>query len=188
MKNKLILASLLVFLATTVFAQVVMDYKRPEESKPREQRKSITELVKITVVRTNESDKPLLVKEVIKNNDIKVAIEGLRNNEGSVRVGIFDYEDGFPETIKKASRVIVSTIKDKKAQVSFSNTPIGDYAIVVLHDENNNGQRDSSFFGFIKEGMGVSNNARGLWRSPSFDAAKFNLGAHPQDLKIKINY
>jgi len=188
MKNKLILAGLLFLIATTAFAQVMMDYKRPEESKPLEQRKKLTEFVKITVVRTNESDKPLLVKEVIKTNDIKVAVEGLRNSEGFVRIGLFDYADGFPETIQKASRVIVSTIENKKANVTFSKMPIGNYAIVVLHDENNNGLRDSSFFGFIKEGLGVSNNARGLWGSPSFDAAKINLGVQPQDLKIKIHY
>ena len=58
----------------------------------------------------------------------------------------------------------------------FSNLPPGTYAAKVMHDENDNGKLDTNFMGMPIEGYGFSNNPQ-LLRKPTFDEAKFDLGA-----------
>lgn len=55
----------------------------------------------------------------------------------------------------------------------FAKVPTGEYAVVVVHDENDNGQLDNGFLGLGGEGYAFSNDARPLFGRPSFERAKF---------------
>ena len=63
---------------------------------------------------------------------------------------------------------LTQSAKDKNAIFPFKNLPVGEYAVRVYHDENNNGQLDKGIFGQPTEGWGVSNDARGFMSAPPF--------------------
>ena len=71
------------------------------------------------------------------------------------------------ETFMKAKGIKTSQskIKDKKATITFTNVPIGDYAIVVVHDENENNQMDFEPNGMPKESYGMSQQSNDVWSS-----------------------
>jgi uncharacterized protein (DUF2141 family) len=67
---------------------------------------------------------------------------------------------------------------------TFQNAAPGTYAVGVIHDENDNGKRDSNFFGIPIEGFGFSNNSATM-RKPLFDEAHVDVSQ--QDATLLIN-
>lgn len=74
-----------------------------------------------------------------------------------------------------------------KAPISlkFADLAPGTYAVMVMQDENGNGQLDSNMVGIPKEGYGFSNNPR-VMRKPTFDESKFVVTEADQQIKIEI--
>ena len=56
-------------------------------------------------------------------------------------------------TIKDASL----SITDSEMNLVFDSIPDGEYAISLLHDENENGDMDLNFIGYPLEGFGLAN-------------------------------
>ena len=61
-----------------------------------------------------------------------------------------------------------------RARFEFKDLPPGDYAVMVMHDENGNGKLDSNMIGMPVEGYGFSNNPN-VMRKPTFEEARFTL-------------
>ena len=90
------------------------------------------------------------------------------------------YKDGvgYPEELDKAVRRAKLTITNKTASVSFAGLASGNYAIAILHDENNDGKMNTNFLGIPKEGYGFSNNVMGTFGPPTFSKASFQYNAN----------
>jgi uncharacterized protein (DUF2141 family) len=106
---------------------------------------------------------------------ITVTIKGLNNNKGKVLLTLYNQEDGYPQDAKKAFRGSSGTINDNTCTVILADIPKGTYAIACFHDENDNGKLDTNFMGIPTEGVGASNNARGVFGPPKYKDAKFEL-------------
>jgi len=119
---------------------------------------------------------------------IIVFLEGFRSEKGKAAVSLFNSEKGFPERSDKAFSRALAPIKNRKSLVAFENVPFGKYAIIALHDENENREMDTSFFGVPREGFGVSRNAKAFFGAPSFKDASFHLTTDTLKLNIKIKY
>ena len=64
--------------------------------------------------------------------------------------------------------------------------PAGEYAIAVFHDENLNNKLDRHALGYPLEAYGFSNNARGKFGPPKYQAATFQLGEETVELTISL--
>jgi uncharacterized protein (DUF2141 family) len=64
--------------------------------------------------------------------------------------------------------------------------PAGSYAVVVFHDENDNGKIDRSVLGIPREDYGFSNNPKLLLRKPTFDEARFAVDAQDATIAIRL--
>lgn len=120
---------------------------------------------------------------------LTVKITRLHNNTGSVLVSLFREGTGFPDDASRALARQKATITDKGATLLFRDIPPGNYAVAILHDENNNQKMDKNFFGIPKEGYGFSNNASAPFGPPSFRKASFTHGNQkPTEIVIKTKY
>jgi len=123
-----------------------------------------------------------------KDNLIHVEILGLHNDQGRVLCALFSSAVDFPKKADKAVAHAVSAISQGKASCDFAGVGSAKYAVSVFHDENSNGKLDANFIGIPREGVGASNNAKGHFGPPKFDAAAFQFSGERLDLKIIINY
>jgi uncharacterized protein (DUF2141 family) len=121
-------------------------------------------------------------------NLIHVEIGGFRNDKGQVVCSIYSSADGFPKIGDKAVTIVKSPITNGHAVCEFPGLKPGTYAVSVFHDENSNGKLDTNFMGMPREGVGASNNAKGHFGPPKFDAAKFSFSGGRLELKISIIY
>ena len=104
----------------------------------------------------------------ISQNTLTVKINGLKTNEGTVMVQLYDAN----QKLVKESKVTVSS---KSTTVEFKNLPAGTYAVQYYHDENNNGKMDTGMFGRPEEGYGYSNDARGFMGPADFEDQVFEI-------------
>ena len=119
---------------------------------------------------------------------IEVVFRGLRNSLGKVTCYLFRGKDGFPENKDKTVAVLSVPIADKQAKVVFSNLPPGEYAVAILHDENENKAMDYNFIGMPKEGWAFSNLPSGVFRKPKFDECAFKLDCPKKTVVVNMTY
>jgi uncharacterized protein (DUF2141 family) len=123
-----------------------------------------------------------------KENLIHLEIVGMHNDKGRVLCSLFSSAADFPKKTDKAVAHAASDISHGQAICEFAGTAPGTYAVSVFHDENSNGKLDTNFMGIPREGVGASNNAKGHFGPPKFEAAAFQFSGGRLDLKITINY
>ena len=114
----------------------------------------------------------------VTENKLSLSITDLRNNKGHVLITVYKDGVGYPEDVDKAVRRAKLTITNKTATVSFVGLASGNYAIAILHDENDDGKMNINFLGLPKEGYGFSNNVMGNFGPPSFSKASFLYNAN----------
>jgi uncharacterized protein (DUF2141 family) len=124
----------------------------------------------------------------IAGSSIKVNVQEIRSNDGVIRVALFKTDKGFPGKVQHAFSTQVAEIKAKKAQTEFADIEPGIYAVSIWHDENNDNKMQTNFLGIPREGVAVSNNAKGSFGPPKFKDAKFDLSEEGKKLSIRVVY
>jgi uncharacterized protein (DUF2141 family) len=104
---------------------------------------------------------------------IRVEISKLRNSNGHVLISLYRDGNGYPDDPEKAIRKARISIKNNTAWVVFTGLPAGEYAVAILHDENDDQKMNKTMLGLPNEGYGFSNNVMGTFGPPSFNRASF---------------
>jgi uncharacterized protein (DUF2141 family) len=131
--------------------------------------------------------------------DLKVVIDGVSSSTGSVLIGLYDSDEHFQVAIKASAKVGLLNDRARLVGISmraiagmqsvvFTNLEPGRYAVIVIHDENDNGKLDTNFFGVPTEGFGFSNNAEGFLGPPSFKEAAVTLDQADRTVEIALGY
>ena len=122
--------------------------------------------------------------------DLVVRIEGVRSADGDIRVAVHRRADGvdFPDSagvVKAAMRPA-----GKAGDMVFAGLAPGDYAVAAFHDEDRDGDLNTNLLGRPTEGYGFSNEARGMFGPPGFDAAAFTIkaGEDRPAVTVKLGY
>ena len=102
---------------------------------------------------------------------LTLKVTGFSNNIGQAIAKVFRKEDKIPNT---PFMQVYSTIENKESVIVIKNLAYGEYAIIVVHDQNSNGTIDHSW-GFPSEPLGFTNNWKlGLFSGmPTFEKLKF---------------
>lgn len=121
--------------------------------------------------------------------NLVVTVIEIRNSNGEIDFTLFNKADGFPDDGTKAIKHLRGKITNGKCLVTFENIPLGEYAIAIYHDENNDRKINKAWYGKPLEGVGVSNNAKGgAVSAPKYNDAKFYLSKLEQTTSISMMY
>ena len=118
---------------------------------------------------------------------LDIVVSGIHNDKGSLYLGLYNSEKGYPRDPKAAFRLTHAPVVNGISTFRFDHLPRGAYAVACFHDENGNGKLDNNFFGIPTEGTGASNNATGFMGPPKFRDAKFPLDRDAA-ITIRIRY
>lgn len=116
--------------------------------------------------------------------DITVHINNIKNDNGAILLGLHN-QHTFMAKEKPALKRKQELINEGKIKVVFKNIPAGEYAIMVVHDENSNNRMDFELNGMPKEDYGISNNEMSFG-PPIFEDAKFNVTDENLDMEIRL--
>ncbi len=131
--------------------------------------------------------------------ELRLTISGVRSDSGEILIGLYDNAGGFVAAIANATknglmvdsgRLVGVSMRAKTGSQSivFTQLPPGRYALVVVHDENDNGLLDANILGVPTEGYCFSRDAQGIFSAPSFDAAAISLGEADVRATISVIY
>ena len=99
---------------------------------------------------------PVMAQDV-STHSLTVRIENIHAGRGHLMIGVFNDENDFPNNHFVGKRI--ATI-DETMTVVFHDLPVGQYAVSVFQDSNNNGRLDTNIFGIPREKFGFSNGVR----------------------------
>jgi uncharacterized protein (DUF2141 family) len=116
-----------------------------------------------------------------------IHVTGLRNNKGKVGTTLFVKPDGWPENNDKAYKHGQAPIANQEASAEWL-VPAGDYAVAMLHDENENHKLDRNFFHWPLEGFGFANNPKVGLTAPPFKDAIVHVSCPVTSIEIKAIY
>lgn len=151
------------------------------------------------------------------NGSITVSVTGLRNAEGQVCFSLFNSSQGFPrneeaiveEQCVKASEFVdsdamttedavstaagdseasVETDVEADPTVTFEGLATGNYAVSIIHDENEDSTINTGAFGVPAEGFGFSRNPEIQTRAPRFSEAAVLVVGRNKTLEIALIY
>lgn len=128
----------------------------------------------------------LLIPEIQQSGTLEVTVTNVENSEGKIRAVLFRGEEGFPNEREKAYRSVSVYARENKTTLIFENIPYGEYAISLLHDENENSKMDTNLFGYPQEGYGTSNNKTSGLSILKYKDARFQMDASHKNLLIHL--
>lgn len=126
----------------------------------------------------------LLLAASASAGDLQVDLHGIRVHTGTVRLAVVDGTAGWDGKAAPVQGQRLAPSADD-AHVVFKNLPAGDYAVLVTHDENDNGTLDTNIVGIPVEGYGFSNNPQ-VQRKPTFDEARVHVPADGAAISIAL--
>ena len=119
---------------------------------------------------------------------LALRISGFRSGDGQALIVVYRGEDGFPKQADKAWKKLAVKVAGGRASVDLGEVPAGDYAVVIVHDENGNNQLDTSWIGIPQEGIGTSNNAKGTLGPPKYKDAAFSFSGSALSQELRMKY
>jgi uncharacterized protein (DUF2141 family) len=106
---------------------------------------------------------------------LTLEIGGVAPSRGVVMIGLYDSEAGW--TSGSAVTGARAEVDGDHVTAVFADLPAGTYGVKMYHDINANGEMDTNLMGIPSEPFAFSNNARGRFGPPSWEAAVFELSA-----------
>ena len=130
---------------------------------------SFTRLVQLAVLMSSLS--PALALADLPG--VRVVVSNLSPATGTVEISLFDSAQSFLQEPYLQESGTVD--EDGNFEAEFAGLSEGEYAVVVVHDANDNGKLDSGFLGFGGESYGYSNDVYPWFGRPDFEDAAFTV-------------
>lgn len=116
---------------------------------------------------------------------LTVDVGDVRSDAGTLVFALYDDADAFPSELAGAAYVKKMPARRGRATVTFDGFAPGEYAVVVFHDEDGDGEVKKNFIGMPKEGIGAS-NFTGL--RPSFRESAVELTGADHSVSVELRY
>ena len=119
--------------------------------------------------------------------ELTVTVTNIKSSEGKIRVAVTTEENFLQNTnLTAATEKQASESEGGKLSVTFDEIANGEYAVQVLHDENENGKMDRNMMRMPKEPFGFSNDAPIRMGPPKWDDAKIEVTDKPLAIDITL--
>lgn len=119
---------------------------------------------------------------------VKLMISGIRNNEGVIKLTIYNNENSYKKEIPDITKEFAKdSINNGCLTLLLDNLTSGIWGIAVIDDENKNGKLDRKFF-IPKEGFGFSNYTFSKHCKPEFEEFSFLVTDGENNVTVNMFY
>ena len=123
--------------------------------------------------------------QMTNKGQLNVYVNGVTNQEESLRILLFNNKDVFPYNEQYAFLSVTKNLDQIEKPTKF-NIPFGEYAVFVYHDSNGNGKHDRNFFGKPSESQGFSILNSEQIDKPDFAECVFTFNQDAQTVTIDM--
>lgn len=116
---------------------------------------------------------------------IQLQVNNIRSNDGTIGVAVYNSAESFLTDGGVVARDSLP-IENGRAQWQSGQLPLGNYAIAIYHDVNNDGALGTNVLGIPVEPVAFSQQARASFGPPGFEDAVFQLAHSEQTLEIRF--
>jgi len=118
---------------------------------------------------------------------LTVEVSGLQDATGNVYIAVYDSDSTWlSDTTVLSKKVAIAEALDGELVRTELLLPLGEYALSVFYDKDDDGELDTNFIGMPKEPIALSNNAVAKFGPPKYADAVFTLGAEPMIQRISM--
>jgi len=118
---------------------------------------------------------------------LMVEISGLKDATGNVYIAVYDSDSTWlSDATVLNKKVAIAAALDGDLVRTELQLPLGEYALSVFYDKDNDGELATNFIGMPKEPIALSNNAVAKFGPPKYADAVFTLGAEPLIQRISM--
>ena len=119
--------------------------------------------------------------------ELDIAISGLRNQSGAVMLCLTQRNDAqYLQCAKDPARLTRIVPSGEAQTIRIAGLAPGNYALLVIHDENRNGKLDT-MLGLPREGFGFSRNPALRMGPPRYGDVHFAVAGHSRQA-VKLKY
>lgn len=116
----------------------------------------------------------LSISALSAQNTLTITVSGIDSEKGKLQICLYDTETSYMKTGQAVACQWVE-VGSTKEDHAFDSLPSGKYAVIVIHDLNDNGSLDTNLFRIPKEPYGFSNNPSTTFGPPDFEGASFHV-------------
>jgi uncharacterized protein (DUF2141 family) len=118
---------------------------------------------------------------------LMVEISGLKDATGNVYIAVYNSDSTWlSDKTVLSKKVAIAEALDGDLVRTELQLPLGEYALSVFYDKDNDGKLNTNFIGMPKEPIAMSNNAVAKFGPPKYADAVFSLGAEPLIQRISM--
>ena len=118
---------------------------------------------------------------------LTVEVSGLQDATGNMYIAVYDSDSTWlSDTTVLSKKVAISEALDGELVRTELQLPLGEYALSVFYDKDDDGELDTNLIGMPKEPIALSNNAVAKFGPPKYADAVFTLGAEPMIQRISM--
>lgn len=116
-------------------------------------------------------------------NKLSVDVAGVKSDNGSVLVAVYDSSDSFLDSDKMFSGGS-SKAQEGNTWVIIEDLPDGEYALAIFHDEDGDDELDTNWIGIPKEPICFSIGKMKTFGPPKYSECAFKVEG---DKEIKVS-
>jgi uncharacterized protein (DUF2141 family) len=120
-------------------------------------------------------------------SDLQVQLSGLRSTKGVVHLCLSSSVQHFLDCKADRSALARTVPAGQARTLDLGAVKPGTYALLIVHDENNNGKLDM-MMGIPREGFGFSNNPAMRPRPPRWEEIHFTMPPSSAKQEVRIRY
>jgi len=121
------------------------------------------------------------------SGELHIEIANLRNGKGTLLICLSASPRYFPDCGADPAARTLRVPASHVGGLAFGGVAPGDYALSVMHDENNNARLDT-LMSIPREGFGFSRNPVVRFGAPRYGEVRFAMTRASMSLPIRMKY
>ncbi len=118
--------------------------------------------------------------------NLVIHFKNIQLGKGSVKVALYNSAETFLDPEKATAYYSFAVHEAGTLTATIENVEHGEYAIAVFHDENDNGELETNFFGIPTEPYCFSGSGHSRWKPPVFEDARFVVAETEVKLSLRL--